>query len=80
MEDFNKRREAAPLAATFTFPDQLFVNERIAPEAEKVLREGTTSGEAVAVYRVKGGEIVITGIEIDGKPILARTREAMSSK
>ena len=65
---------------TFTFPDQLFVNERIAPEAERVLRERTTSGEVVAVYRVKGSEIVITGIEIDGKSILARTRDAMLSK
>ena len=79
-EDFQKRRAVAPFVVIFTFPDQLFVNERIAPEAEKVLRRGTNSGAAVAVYRVKGGEIVITGIEIDGKSILARTREAMSSK
>ena len=79
-EDFERRRDAAPMMVTFAFPDQLFVSERIAPEAEKILRDGTRSGEAVAVYRVKDGEIVITGIEIDGKSILDRAREAMSSK
>ena len=78
--DFDKRRAASPFEVTFTFPDQLFVNERVAPAAERVLREMTNAGKAVAVYRVKGSEIVMTGIEIDGKSIVSRAREAMSSK
>ena len=58
-------------------PDQLFVNERLAPMAEQVLGGATsTNGKgAVAVYRVKGGDIVITGIEIDGKSVTALARE-----
>ena len=58
-----------------TFPDQLFVNEKLAPEAEKVLRKATGKS-AVAVYRVYKGEIVITDIEIAGKPIAQITRAA----
>ena len=50
-----------------SFPDQLFVNEKVAPEAEKLLREQTAS--AIAVYRVLDGEAVLTDIEIDGKPM-----------
>ena len=78
--DFENRRAASPFKVTFTFPDQLFVNERIAPAAERVLREMTNSGKDVAVYRVKGSEIVMTGIEVDGKSIASCAREAMSSK
>ena len=78
--DFENRRAASPFKVTFTFPDQLFVNERVAPAAERVLREMTSSGKAVAVYRVKGSEIVMTGIEVDGKSIVSCAREAMSSK
>ena len=78
--DFENRRAASPFKVTFTFPDQLFVNERVAPAAERVLREMTNSGKAVAVYRVKGSEIVMTGIEVDGKSIVSCARAAMSSK
>jgi len=78
--DFENRRAASPFKVTFTFPDQLFVNERVAPAAERVLREMTNSGKAVAVYRVKGSEIVMTGIEVNGKSIVSCAREAMSSK
>lgn len=74
-EDFNKRQKASGLKAVVTFPDQLFVNEKLAPEAEKVLRKHTGKS-AVAVYRVLNGEMVITDIEIDGKPIAQFTREA----
>ena len=58
-------------------PDQLFVNENVASAAEKVLREATSAkGKgAFAVYRVRGGEIVITDIEIAGKSVLALARE-----
>ena len=74
-EDFNKRQKALGLKAVVTFPDQLFVNEKLAPEAEKVLRKHTGKS-AVAVYRVLNGEMVITDIEIDGMPIARFTREA----
>ena len=78
-EDFQERREASPLAVTVALPDQLFLNERLAPAAEKVLRDATSAkGKgAVAVYRAKDGEIVITDIEIDGKSVLARARETL---
>ena len=58
-------------------PDQLFLNEHLAPAAEKVLRDATSAkGKgAVAVYRARDGEIVITDIEIDGKSVIARARE-----
>ena len=76
-EDFQKRRDASPLAATVALPDQLFLNEHLAPAAEKVLRDATSAkGKgAVAVYRARDGEIVITDIEIDGKSVIARARE-----
>ena len=74
-DDFDKRKKASGLKAVVTFPDQLFVNEKLAPEAEKVLRKHTGKS-AVAVYRVLNGEMVITDIEIDGKPITQFTREA----
>ena len=44
------------------------MNEKIAPEAEEVLRKKTE--EAVAVYRVLDGEIVLTGIDLNGRSIL----------
>lgn len=67
-EDFKKRREASGIVAWVEFPDQLFVSEKVAPEAEELLRK--KSDDAVAVYRVHNGEIVITDIEIGGKSIL----------
>lgn len=76
-DDFAKRREASPLIAMVSMPDQLFMNERLAPVAEDALREAVAQeGKgAVAVYRVKDGEIVITDVEIDGKPVGAMARE-----
>lgn len=78
---FEKRRDASPLVATVCLPDQLFVNERIAPEAEKVLQKATSAkgAGAVAVYRANGGEIVITDIEIDGKSVTALARESLQA-
>lgn len=76
-DDFTKRREASPLIARVSMPDQLFMNERLAPVAEEALRKAVAQDGkgAVAVYRVKDGEIVITDVEIDGKPIGAMARE-----
>ena len=78
-DDFEKRRNASPQVTSVVLPDQLFVNERLAPVAEKVLRDATSAkGKgAVAVYRAKNGEIVITDIEIDGKSVLALARAAV---
>jgi len=77
--DFNKRRDASPLVVCVSMPDVLFLNERLAPAAEKVLREATSAkGKgAVAVYRVKDCEIVMTDIEIEGKSVTALAREAL---
>lgn len=77
-EDFEKRRERSPLVARVWMPDQLFVNENVASAAEKVLHEATSAkGKgAVAVYRARCGEIVITDIEIAGKSVLALARDA----
>jgi len=69
---FEKRREASGLVVRVSFPNQLFVNEKLAPAAEKLLREKTH--DAIAVYRVLNGEIVLTGIEIGGKSILEQVR------
>ena len=42
-EEFWKRRNKSGRKAVVSFPDQLFVNEKIAPEAEKLLRKRTAS-------------------------------------
>ena len=67
-DDFNRRQKSSGLKAVVSFPDQLFINEKLAPEAEKVLRKHTGKS-AVAVYRVLNGEMVITDIEINGKSV-----------
>ena len=72
-DEFKARRETAGFKAVMSFPDQLFVNEKIAPEAEKLLQKKSDS--AVAVYRAYDGRIVLTDIEIDGKPILSAVKE-----
>ena len=71
--EFKARSDKAGFKAVMSFPDQFFVNEKIAPEAEKLLREKSDS--AVAVYRAYDGRIVLTDIEIDGKPILSAVKE-----
>ena len=72
-DEFEVRRGKVGFKAVMSFPDQLFVNEKIAPEAEKLLRKRTNS--AVAVYRVLDGKLVLMDIEIDGKPILLTVKE-----
>ena len=70
-KDFAKRRDASPLMAIVSMPDQLFMNEHLASVAEEALRKAVAQyGKgAVAVYRVKDGEIVITDVEIGGKSV-----------
>lgn len=72
-DDFHARREKSGRKAVVSFPDQLFVNEKVAPAAEEILRK--KSGSAVAVYRAYEGRMVLTDIEIDGKPILSVVKE-----
>lgn len=81
-EAFRKRRDASPLVASVPMPDQLFVNERLAPKAEEVLREATSAKGrgAVAVYRVKDGEIVITDIEIGGTSVIEMAMKGCGTK
>ena len=74
-DDFDRRKKNSGLKAVINFPDQLFVNEKLASEAEKVLRKHAGKS-AVAVYRVLNGEMVITDIEIDGKSIVQFARAA----
>ena len=72
-DEFYARQRKSGTKAVVSFPDQLFVNEKVAPDAEKLLRKSTAS--AVAVFRVLDGEIVLTDIEIGGKPIISAVRE-----
>ena len=73
-DDFENRRKMSGVLARVDMPDQLFLNEKLAHEAEEVLRKATGKS-AVAVYRVLDGEIVITDIEIDGKSITQLVKE-----
>ena len=72
-DEFYARQKKSGIKAVVSFPDQLFVNEKVAPEAENLLRKSTSS--AVAVFRVLDGEIVLIDIEIGGRPILSAVRE-----
>ena len=72
-DEFYARQKKSGIKAIVSFPDQLFVNEKVAPEAEELLRKAIAS--AVAVFRVLDGEIVLTDIEIGGKPIISAVRE-----
>ena len=72
-KDFEKRRMASGLAVAATFPDRLFVNEKLAPAAERLLSE--KSRDAVAVYRVLKGRIILTDIELNGTSVQKWARE-----
>lgn len=53
-------------------PNKLYIPESIADNADRILSQSISSGitnRAVAVFRAWKGDIVITGIEIDGIPI-----------
>lgn len=71
-DEFRVRCDKAGFKAIVSFPDKLFLNEKIAPEAEKLLRKESDS--AVAVYRAYEGRMVLTDIEIDGKPIFSAVK------
>lgn len=55
--------------------DRFYLNERLAPEAEKEVRENTRRGKAfvrVKIYR--NGNFALDDLIVDGKPILERLR------
>ena len=72
-DEFYARQRKSGVKAVVSFPNLLFVNEKVAPDAEVLLRKSTAS--AAAVFRVLDSEIVLTDIEIGGKPILSAVRE-----
>lgn len=66
-KEFSERRKNSGYTVQANFPNQFFVNEKLAPKAEEILRY--KSPEAVAVYRVLNGKMVFTDIEINGQSI-----------
>lgn len=55
--------------------DRFYLNERLAPEAEKEVRESTRRGKAfvrVKIYR--NGNFALDDLLVDGQPILERLR------
>lgn len=68
----------APLEASVSFPDRLFLNEKLASTADGLLRK--KSDRAVAVYRAWRGRIVLVDIEIDGESVVSATRREVSER
>lgn len=58
---------------TVQLPDQYFLNENLAEEGERLLRSIATP--CVAVYRVRDGRMVLTGVEVGGRRIEDLIRE-----
>lgn len=59
--------------ARIRFPDRYFLNENLAEGGERLLQLSATN--CVAVYRVRDGSIVLTGIEVNGRRIEDAIRE-----
>lgn len=72
-EAFEERRSKSGKQVVAIFPNQLFINENLAAGAEEVMKQHTE--DAVAVYRVLNGEIILVDIEINGKSILDCAQE-----
>lgn len=72
----DEKKHGLPLRVGF--PGKLFMDERLAKAADNVFAQRT--GEAVAVYRVWKGAIVITDVEIDGISIKALARQARAAE
>jgi hypothetical protein len=58
------------------FPGKLFMDERLAPQADRIFAGRGEETEAVAVYRAWKGKIVITDVELDGVSIRELARRA----
>ncbi len=55
--------------------DRFYLNERLAPDAEREVREGTRSGKALVRVKVyHNGNFVLDDLIVDGQPILERLR------
>ena len=57
---------------TIDLPNTLYISERIADNADKILSQSISTNipnRAVAVFRAWKGDVTITDIEIDGIPI-----------
>ncbi len=66
------RSSTAASSWQIDLPNTLYIPERIANNADKILSQSLSQGEtnrAVAVFRAWKGDVVITGLEIDGTPI-----------
>lgn len=74
--DFSKRVQSSPVEAVVRFPNEFFLNEKIAPWAEKILNH-RDARSVVAVYRFLDGEIVITDVEVEGRSICEVAAEEM---
>ena len=77
-EAFEARQEASPKIADVKLPNQFFMNEKLAPEAENLLRR--KDAKRIAVYRVYNGKIVLTDIEIDGQSISKLALKTIAEK
>ena len=62
------RRRRIGLRATIFFPNYLFVNEKFAERGERLIQEHAE--DAVAVYRIKDGNILLVDVELAGKSLL----------
>jgi hypothetical protein len=67
------------LPARVRFPGKLFMDERLAGEADRIFAERVRDAEGkrpVAVYRVWGGNLVLLDVELDGTSIRELARRA----
>ncbi|MBQ7251437.1 MAG: GDYXXLXY domain-containing protein [Kiritimatiellae bacterium] len=62
--------------ARVAFPGKLFMDERLAPQADRLFAGRGEETEAVAVYRAWKGKIVIADVELDGVSIRELARRA----
>lgn len=62
--------------ASVVLPNRYFLNENLAAEAERIVAANPTN--CVAIYRVRNGDIVLTGIEIDGRRVEDVARQKAS--
>lgn len=49
--------------------DRYYMDEKMAPQAETLIREQVTGKDTYITVRIKNGTLVITGLYIDGMPI-----------
>jgi hypothetical protein len=76
---WNPEEKKYKFPARVTFPGKLFLDERLAGEADRIFRErlGEAEGKRpVAVYRAWKGQFVIADVELDGVSIHKLARRA----